>query len=89
METKFQSLRHPLELGSRFDDWQVCWLGGWDKHRHFYLVMLVKVTFKKRRKQKTPPGKYLPRIRMYNLAISRNAAKSHRTVARIAAGSGR
>ena len=57
METKFLSLRHPVELGSRFDDWQVCWLGGWDKHRYFYLVMLVKVTFKKRRKQKTPPGK--------------------------------
>ena len=34
METKFLSLRHPVELGSRFDDWQVCWLGGWDKHRH-------------------------------------------------------
>ena len=43
METKFLSLRHPVELGSRFDDWEVCWLGGWDKHRHFYLVMLVKV----------------------------------------------
>jgi hypothetical protein len=47
METKFLSLRHPVELGSRFDDWQVCWLGGWDKHRHFYLVMLVEVIFKK------------------------------------------
>jgi hypothetical protein len=47
METKFLSLRHPVELGSRFDDWQVCWLGGWNKHRHFYMVMLVKVTFAK------------------------------------------
>jgi hypothetical protein len=37
METKFLSLRHSVELGSRFDDWQVCWLGGWDTHRHFYL----------------------------------------------------
>ena len=26
METKFLNLRHPVELGSRFDDWQVCWL---------------------------------------------------------------
>ena len=58
METKFLTLWHPVELGSRFDDWQVCWLGGWDKHRHFYSVMLVKVTFKKRLKQKTPPVKY-------------------------------
>ena len=45
METKFLSLRHPVELGSRFDDWQVCWLGGWDKHRHFYLVMLGEGDF--------------------------------------------
>jgi hypothetical protein len=47
MDTKFLSLRHAVELGSRFDDWQVCWLGGWDKHRLFYLVMLAKVAFKK------------------------------------------
>ena len=43
METKFLSLRHSVELGSQFDDWQVCWLGGWDRHRLFYFVMLVKV----------------------------------------------
>jgi hypothetical protein len=68
METKFLSLRNSVELGSRFDDWQVCWLGGWDRHRHFYLVMLIKIAFKKlfpepghsknRRKQETPPAKY-------------------------------
>ena len=29
METKFLSLRHPVELGSRFGDWQVCcWADG-------------------------------------------------------------
>jgi hypothetical protein len=27
METKYFRLRTPVELGSRFDDWQVCWLG--------------------------------------------------------------
>lgn len=43
METKFLRLRMPVELGSRFDDWQVCWLGGWSKHRLYFLVMLVKV----------------------------------------------
>ena len=47
METKFLSLRHPVELGSRFDDWQVSRVGGWDRHRHFYLVMLVKIAFNK------------------------------------------
>jgi hypothetical protein len=43
METKFLRLRTPVELGSRFDDWQVCWLGGWARFRLHYLVMLVKV----------------------------------------------
>jgi len=43
VETKFLRLRTPVALGSRFDDWRVCWLGGWAKHRMFYLVMLVRV----------------------------------------------
>jgi hypothetical protein len=28
METQYLRLRTPVALGSRFDDWQVCWLGG-------------------------------------------------------------
>jgi hypothetical protein len=43
METKFLRLQTPVELGSLFGDWEVCWLGGWSKHRLYYLVMLVKV----------------------------------------------
>lgn len=43
METKFLRLRTPVELGSQFGDWNVCCLGGWGKHRMFYLVMLVKL----------------------------------------------
>jgi hypothetical protein len=43
METKFLRLRTPVELGSRFGDWQVCWLGGWARFRLYYLVMLVRV----------------------------------------------
>jgi hypothetical protein len=43
METKFLRLRTEVALGSWFGDWQVCWLGGWTKHRLNYLVMLVKV----------------------------------------------
>ena len=42
LETKVLRLRNAVELGSRFDDWQV-WLGGWGKHRLFYLVMVVRV----------------------------------------------
>ena len=42
LETKYLRLRGPVALGSRFDDWRVCWLGGWAKHRMFYLVMVVR-----------------------------------------------
>ena len=45
METKFLRLRTPVEIGSRFGDWQVCWLGGWARFRLYYLVMLVKVPY--------------------------------------------
>ena len=43
LETEYLRLRTPVALGSRFNDWQVCWLGGWAKHRVFYLVMVVRV----------------------------------------------
>jgi hypothetical protein len=42
METKFLRLRTPVEFGSQFGDWRVCWLGGWERFRLYYLVMLVK-----------------------------------------------
>jgi hypothetical protein len=42
-ETKFLKLHVPVTLGSRFGDWQVCWLGGWSRHRLYYLVMLVRI----------------------------------------------
>jgi hypothetical protein len=42
-ETKYLRLRNAVALGCRFEDWEVCWLGGWSKHRLYYLVMLVKV----------------------------------------------
>jgi len=58
METKFLSLRHEVELGSRFGEWEVCWLGGWNKHQHFYWAMLIKVACDAPHKQKTPPETY-------------------------------
>jgi hypothetical protein len=30
-------------LDHRMDGWRVCWLGGWDKQRVFFVVMLVRV----------------------------------------------
>jgi hypothetical protein len=42
LETKYLRLRTAVTIGSQFDDWEVCWLGGWAKHRLFYLVMVVR-----------------------------------------------
>jgi len=42
LETKFLRLPMPVTQGSRFDDWTVCWLGGWSRHQLHYLVMVVR-----------------------------------------------
>jgi hypothetical protein len=44
LETKYLRLRAPVLLGSRFGEWQVCWLGGWSRDRLSYMVMVVKIT---------------------------------------------
>ena len=43
LQTKFFRLRIPVTRGSRFGDWQVSWVGGWTKHRLYFLVMMVRV----------------------------------------------
>jgi hypothetical protein len=43
LETKFLRLWTAVTLGSRFGDWQVCWVGGSNKHRIGFLVMVVRV----------------------------------------------
>jgi hypothetical protein len=43
VKTKFLRLRQPVHLGHRIDGWRVCWLGGWDRHHLFYMVMVEKV----------------------------------------------
>ena len=43
VETRFLRLREPVELGHRIDGWCVCWLGGWDRDRIFYVVMVLRV----------------------------------------------
>ena len=43
LETKFLRLKTPVAIGSRFDYWQVCWLGGWTKNRLAHVVMLVRL----------------------------------------------
>jgi hypothetical protein len=53
LETKFMRLRTPVTIGSRFGDWQVCWLGGWTRHRLSYLVMAVRLPGTENHEQKS------------------------------------
>jgi hypothetical protein len=43
IETKYLHLRQPVELGHKIGRWCVTWLGGWDRQRVFYVVMLVRL----------------------------------------------
>jgi hypothetical protein len=40
--TKFLRLTKPAALGDRVDGWRVCWIGGWDRCRVLFLVMVEK-----------------------------------------------
>src|SRR6266481_5415875 len=42
IQTKFLRLCKPASLGDRIDDWRICWLGGWDKCRVFFIVMVER-----------------------------------------------
>jgi len=42
IQTKFLWLRRPASLDDRIDGWRVCWLGGWDRCRVFFVVMVVR-----------------------------------------------
>jgi len=45
IETKYLRLRNPVALGEQIEGWRVCWLGGWDKGRIRYVVMVVRVQY--------------------------------------------
>ncbi len=42
VQTKFLRLCEPVSLGDRIDNWRVSWLGGWDKCRVFFIVMVER-----------------------------------------------
>ncbi len=44
VETKFLRLFRAVELVDDIEGWQVCWLGGWDKCRVLFIVMVKRVT---------------------------------------------
>ena len=43
IETKYLHLHETRELGDEIGGWRICWLGGWDRMRVFYVVMVVRV----------------------------------------------
>ena len=42
VETKFLRLFKPVALGDRINGWRVCWIGGWDKCRVLFVVMVER-----------------------------------------------
>jgi hypothetical protein len=40
IETKFLRLFREATIGDRIDGWRVCWIGGWDKCRVLFVVMV-------------------------------------------------
>jgi len=40
VETRFVRIRKPVELGDEIEGQLVCWVGGWDKGRVFFLAMV-------------------------------------------------
>jgi hypothetical protein len=43
LETNFLGFRVPVTIGSRFGNWEVCWIGGWTRHKLRFVVMVVRV----------------------------------------------
>jgi hypothetical protein len=43
IETKYLRLSSPVSVGDYLEGWRVCWLGGWDKSRVLYVVMVEKL----------------------------------------------
>ena len=43
IQTTFLRLHKPVAVGDPIDDWRVCWLGGWDKCRVFFVVMVCQL----------------------------------------------
>ena len=42
VETKFLRLFREVAIGDRINGWRVCWIGGWDKCRVVFVVMVEK-----------------------------------------------
>jgi len=45
IETKFLRLRKPVAKGECIDGWRVCWVGGWDRGKVFFVVMVSRSVY--------------------------------------------
>jgi hypothetical protein len=43
VQTRFLRLYQPAVVGDRIDGWHVCWIGGWDKGKVLFVVMVERV----------------------------------------------
>jgi hypothetical protein len=43
VQTRFLRLYKPVQLGDHIDGWRVCWVGGWDKGKVVFVVMVERV----------------------------------------------
>jgi hypothetical protein len=43
VQTRFLRLLRSAGLGDQIDGWRVCWVGGWDKRRVLFVVMVERV----------------------------------------------
>jgi hypothetical protein len=43
VQTRFLRLREPAGMGDRIAGWRVCWVGGWDKGKVLFVVMVERV----------------------------------------------
>jgi hypothetical protein len=42
IQTKFLRIFKPARLGDHINGWRVCWVGGWDKCRVVFVVMVER-----------------------------------------------
>jgi hypothetical protein len=42
VQTKFLRLFREVAIDDRIDGWRVCWIGGWDRCRVLFVVMVER-----------------------------------------------
>jgi hypothetical protein len=56
IQTKFLWLPKGAAIGDRIGGWRVCWVGGWDRCRVFFVVMVMRSASSSSRLSMRPRG---------------------------------